>query len=208
MAKHGINAKKWFYGFRNNLSARADHVRRVLAGCASEQWLNAELFAHISSVVPEGMYAYPEHRKRDVSVFSYRSGDKARNDLTEAIIETKLVYATYSEEKVGTYTTRLCEQMIDVARNVAREQEEPCQVFGLMVGVWVEWPNRFYKRRTRRTLGLFRRTAGGIVRDRARKYRVRAAKEALESIVPIGTIRNGREAVEVALVGQYLLLES
>lgn len=207
MAKHGINPKQWFYGFGRDLAARGDRVRRVLAGCASEQWLNAELFAHLAGVLPNGMYAYPEYRKRDVSVFSYRAGASAADDVTEAVIETKLAYASYSDAKVGAYTERLCEQMNRVAASVASEQSEPCRVVGLIVGVWVEWPSRFGRRRARPDLGTFRRSAGAVVRKRARLHDVRAAKETLETMVPLRWIRNGQERIAVGLVGQYLLLE-
>ncbi len=208
MGQRGINPKSWFYGFRDELRERADSVRQVLAGAAAEQWLNAELCAYLARSLPRGLYAYPEYRKRDICVF--RADDSSstdEGDRTAAAIETKLVYPGYSPGKIGAYAGRLAQQMKAVHDDIYREEGGHAPVVGMAFGVWVRWPERFYRRSSQRRpdLGWLRRDGGRSVREGARRF-ARPAREAFETILNPELVNNGGFEIEVALVGQYLLL--
>lgn len=209
MGKHGINPKQWFYGFRADLRRRQDHVRQVLAGAAAEQWLNAEFCAYLARTVPRDLYAYPEYRKRDISVFSFDANTTEDHDLTEAVIETKLVYGGYSRGKVSAYAARLAQQMRAASRSVRDEQDAPCLVLGLALGVWVSWPRRPGRRGAAEgpSLKTLRIEGGRALREGAKRHGARPARESLETLLEPGSVKNGGQRIEVALVGQYLLLQ-
>jgi hypothetical protein len=49
---------------------------------------------------------------------------------------------------------------------------------------------------------------GETVRKQALESGIRPAKPAMETLVSLGTVENGKEKIEVALVGQYFLPEN
>ena len=212
MAKWGINPKDWFYGFRDDLQERSEHVRARLAGAAAEQWINAEFFAFLSKFLDgdRRFYVYPEWKKLDMAVFrQHEHHDKTdEHDPIEAIVEAKLFYRGYAKTKTRAYVAKLGEQL-DNARALMIEDSVDGHVgkcVGLVFAAYVKWPERFDGRKNRATSGEFKRYAGSLIRSSLPK-RVKVAKETLETLVEEGKTKIGSVEVDVGLYGQYVTLD-
>jgi hypothetical protein len=75
MAKRGLNAKNWFYGFNAHLAERPQHTARVLCGPAAERWLAAEMYGYLAATLPEALTCYGEDGTTDLTVYEASEGD-------------------------------------------------------------------------------------------------------------------------------------
>ncbi len=197
--ERGVNPKRWFYRFQEVLEARPDHARLILAGSAAEQWLNAEFTACIAEELDRDgdLYAYAEWLKHDVGIFR-----DDEHEAAVALVEIKLIYRSYSEQKVVQYLSKLQMQM-------RRAREQKCHVVGVVLGVWAEWPTnrsdgmaRWSEKRTRRSFVEFRETLGSAARE---IFGDQMARPTMETLLDAGTVRNGSvHDIQAGLVGQYV----
>jgi hypothetical protein len=204
MKRWGVNPKKWFYGFRDELRSRADEVSLRLAGAAAEQWLNAELFAYLARNLRNsgGLYAYTEWKKHDVTVFSLDPTDPhdyEKKGGIEAILETKLFYTGYKSAKMQGYFDKLITQMERARSSMSKDGSPHGASIGLVLAAYVRWPDRKQE------------TAKQFKQRLLDTGRTHFAKRTLETIIDrrhrdevhVGAL--GRP-IEVSLYGQYLLL--
>lgn len=202
MGRHGINPKRWFYGFMDHLAKRPTHTARVLSGPAAERWLAAEMFGHIAATLPDDLTCYGEDGTTDLTIYEVneengvRTGDWKKGRI--ASIEIKLVYRWYSETQVKAYAKRLCEQV----RGNAEDSGSPTNV-GYIFGVFSSWPAK--SPRIRGTLPEFRRDVSEHIRLACHEAGVPCAKPALETVLDLRTVTIGGVTVPFGLIGQYIL---
>ncbi len=201
--RRGINAKRWFYTLRSMMRKRPQHVRSIFQGAGSEQWLNGELFAIVSSSLrPEsGLYAWPEATspgrhgsvtRQDISVFD-------KDDELAASLEVKLVYPWDSEGTAQGRIRRLAVQM-EVTH---RQDALSC---GLIVGVFKS-PWKGETRAANTTMAEFARWLGRQADEALRSRGIARAKKAMQVLVRDRATVNGVRPRQVGLVGQYLIFE-
>lgn len=125
-ARSGFGSKDLFFSIIKphfDTPANARRLATSLLGCASEQWVNAELF---QALVASGrdFFVWPENEKHDLVV--YRDHEQKEPEL---IVETKLLYATYPRKKKDA-------KLADLARQLkrARDNHPDAQAIGLIVG--------------------------------------------------------------------------
>ena len=188
MSRRGVNPKRWFYELRSELQKRPE----VLAGAASEQWLNAELFRVVARGLGQRLTAAPEVGKSDV-VIAALGDDGADWDNPAAIIEVKLVYRSYSEAKIRTYIRRLIEQMREARKRTP-------QSYGFLYAVYNVWEDRS----TALTFADFRKRVLTILRDEAKG--VQLARRTLETFIDECPQKIGGMTVSLGVAAQYLFV--
>jgi len=201
MGRHGINPKRWFYGFIDHLAERPDQTARVLCGPAAERWLAAEMFGHIAATLPAHLTCYGEDGTTDLTIYDVvKDGEVQTGDWEKgriASIEIKLVYRHYSDTRVRSYATKLCDQVR------ANSDHGSTMNVGYIFGVFSGWPSK--SPRVRGTFPEFRREVSQHVRDACESAGVPCAKPSLETVIDSRTIKIGGVEVPFGLIGQYVL---
>jgi hypothetical protein len=155
-----------------------------------------------------GFYPYPEWKKRDLAIFRKHSDYDHTDsyDSTEAIIETKVFYRGYGEEKTSSYVRTLARQLAHAKKIMASDGNPHGTCVGLLFGAYVRWPERFDRRQTRSTAREFTRESGATIRRVAKESGLSVAKEAMETFVSVDTTSVGGERIEAGLFGQYVVV--
>lgn len=190
MGQRGINPKRWFYDLRTNIENRCP---QVLAGAASEQWINAELFRTVAADLGPGMTACPEVGKCDLLVVPVEA-EMPRWDTPLALVEVKLIYRKYPPSKIRRYIATLIQQLLSRRRPVK-------QRFGFLYAIYNVWPGETPKV----TFDGFKKRVLKILRQELGKNpSVTMAKPALETLVTERPQDIGGARIRIAAAGQYL----
>jgi len=203
MKRKGVNPKSWFYGLRDTLVSERNRPC-VFAGAACEQWLNGELFRVIAhGLRGTRLTAYPEWngRQHDVVVIPHGPNDPRAWRRPVAVVESKILYPSYSLAKRAQYIERLIEQLC------VPHVGMPVRV-GFLVGVFAYWPEH---RALKETFGQFRRSIGALLRSRVKKGTAGFAIEvdhsgAMETFLDERKSKIGAAQVVVGCVAQYVKL--
>lgn len=197
---HGINPKRWFYGFRTELQGREDSTRRALSGAAAERWLAGELFSYLASNVGEKFTLYTEDATRDLTLYHVKNGCADWKAPPAASIEVKLVYRSYPEETIRAYVRRLIHQ-------VAQNGIGGFRTYGYLFAIFVLWDN--HQPKARPSFGSFRALVGRILREECATCEVGQqiinARSTLETVLEEGDVKIGGATTRVGVAGQYLV---
>ncbi len=95
-ARRGFGPKALFFGTVLEHFRQPKNLERLLTaftGAACEQWINCEAFMALRAELPHA-WIYPEWSKRDVALFA-----SDEDEHPALLMETKVLYASYSEKK-------------------------------------------------------------------------------------------------------------
>jgi hypothetical protein len=196
---HGINPKRWFYGFRDDLQGRGDAARRSLSGAAAEHWLTGELFRYLASNIGEQVTLYPEDGTRDLTLYPVKDGHANWAAPPVASIEVKLIYRAYSAESIRSYVRRLIHQ-------VAGNGLKGFKTYGYLFAIFVLWDG--HEPKARPSFSSFRALAGRLLHEECTScttgHGVVAARSSLETLLDEGDVKIGGATARVGVAGQYL----
>lgn len=197
----GTNPKNWFYGLKAALVAEQNRPC-VFAGAACEQWINGELFRVIANGLDgTKLTAYPEWkgRQHDVAILRHDPADSAAWLTPAAVVECKVVYPNYSEEKRRRYLDRLLEQL------TVAHVGNPMRV-GFFIAIYATWPEY---RQPKESFSQFRLNVGRLLRTRGSQKIPGFAiqmdhRGAMETFIKETTAKIGAAEVTVGCVAQYI----
>lgn len=186
-----LDVQGWLRGFQASLVDRSNEVGVRLAGASAEQWLNTELFAYLAATLTGDLYPYTEYQKRDVTVFRRSNFDVA------AIMETKVLYRSYSPSSVRIRIEKLSSQLTD-----AQKKNQASVCVGLVFAVFVKWPEDIDPRKHPASPEAF----NDRLHNEFRQVKdLKFAKQQL--LVEVDAVKvGGVEVPKVALYGQCVTL--